>query len=57
LPFIDVTPAFMAHPEPKSLTAYPGKGRGSHYSPIGYGVVGKVVLDHFLKERSDMQVH
>jgi len=53
LPFIDVTSAFMAHPEPERLTAYPLKGRGSHYSHIGYTVVARVVLDHLLKEHPD----
>jgi len=53
LSFIDVVPPFMAHPEPRRLTAYPSAARGSHYSHIGYGVVADVVLNYLLKEIPD----
>ncbi len=44
LPLIDVTPAFVAHPDWRQLNSY--VQRGGHYSPLGYGVVADTVLRH-----------
>ena len=49
IPFIDTTPAFEQHPTPEQLNAYPGK-RGGHYSTLGYGLVGTLLLEYLARQ-------
>jgi len=47
--FLDSTPAFEAHSTPERLSAYPGR-RGGHYSPIGYRLVGDLLVQYLAKQ-------